>query len=168
MDRIKPVDLERARFRKAFRGYDRDEVEELLSRVSCELETLLRELRQAQDENERLKGEIEGFRAQENTLKEALLLAQKMAEETRATAYLQAESIIGETRTEADKLSDTLQTKINDLRWELERLRLEKQKFLDRFRATLEEYLHEVTEAQNSEGRKDEPNDPDAPTIRVV
>src|SRR5688572_30252662 len=170
MDRIKPVDLERIRLRQVlFRGYDKEEVEELLSRVACELEILLRELRQAQDDSERQKGEIEAYRGQENTLKEALILAQKMADETRATAHKEAELIIGETRHKADKLSDDLQGKITDLRWELERLRLEKQKFLSRFRSLLDEYLREVTEAQNTEGAfKERPDNPDEPTIRVV
>lgn len=170
MDRIKPVDLERIRLRQVlFRGYDKEEVDELLSRVACELETVLRELRQCQDDNERQRGEIEAYRAQENTLKEALILAQKMADETRASAHKEAELIIGETRTKADRLADDLQAKITDLRWELERLRLEKQKFLSRFRSLLDEYLREVTEAQNTEGAtRDRPDSTDEPSIRVV
>ena len=39
-----------------------------------------------------------------------------------------------------------MHVKINDLRWELERLRLEKQRFLGKYRAMLEEQLRDIAE----------------------
>jgi hypothetical protein len=39
-----------------------------------------------------------------------------------------------------------MQSKINDLRWELERLRLDKQKFLNQFRGMLETQLRDIAE----------------------
>ena len=166
MDRITPVDLERTRFRKILRGYDPEEVDELISRVSAELETLLRELRAAQDDHERCQFELETFKTQEQTLRDALFLANKMAEETKLAAQHEAELILEETRGTADKLHSELHGKISDLRWELEKLRLEKQKFLSRFGSMLEEFLVIVERAKHEDDA--DTDDPDEPHIKVV
>lgn len=168
MDRIKPVDIERTRFRKTFRGYDPDEVDDMMARVTCEIETLLIELRGAQAGSQRLTFELDGFRSQESTLRDALLLAQRMADETRAEAERQADAILARARADADDLHAELHGKISDLRWELEKLRLEKQKFLDALRTTLEDALRAVDSAERSEIASQEPKEPDGPVIQVV
>lgn len=171
MDRIKPIDIERTQIGTAlFGGYKKAEVDELLMRVASEIETLLRELGQARDDLARQEKEVEGFRAQESTLKEALLLAQRAADDTRSNAHREAELIVQETLGKADRLAHELQSKISDLRWEVERLRLEKQKFLKGFRATLEEYLREVEAAEQTEATRAqlELTEQGDPTVRVV
>ncbi|MFY9233917.1 MAG: DivIVA domain-containing protein [Fimbriimonadaceae bacterium] len=169
MDRIKPIDIERTRFGKAILGYNREEVDELLQRLASEVETLLKEQLRAQEQLDLQSKELDVYRAQESLLKEALILAQKTADETRASAHKEAELIVQETLQKTDRLSHDLQAKISDLRWEVERLRLEKQKFLRGFRAMLEEYLAEVDQADVSEAIRAENNDPgDGPHAKVV
>lgn len=169
MERIKPVDIERAKFGKALLGYDREEVQTLLDRVSAELETLLVEQAALAAEIERQNQELEVYRSQDSTLKQALLLAQKTADETRASAHKEAELIVQETLQQTDRLAHELQSKITDLRWEVERLRLDKQKFLKGFRAMLEGYLREVDEAESSEASRIEMERAgDEPSVKVV
>jgi cell division initiation protein len=146
MDRIMPVDIERMNIRRRMFGYDRKSVDHLMAQASKTLEEQLTEIKQLREENERQKMELATHRAQESTLKEALILAQKTADETRAAAHKEAELILEEARRSATERQQELQTKINDLRWELERLRLDKQKFLRGFRGLLEDHLRELAE----------------------
>lgn len=141
MDRISPLDLERAEFNRVFRGLDPKPVKELLAKAGKEIELLRSELQAAKGLQEASARELEGFRQQESTLKEALILAQKTADDTRATAHREAEAILAESHRQATDLQRHAQEKINDLRWELERLSLERAKVFSRLRSVLQEHL---------------------------
>lgn len=146
MERMMPLDLERAELKRAFRGYDRTQVQALLQRGAKEMATLRSELDSLTQDMAKLRQEVDGFRAQENVLKEALILAQRTADETRASAHREADLITEDARQRVVETESQMQTKINDLRWELERLRLDKQKFLNQFRGMLEAQLRDIAE----------------------
>jgi len=146
MERIMPIDLERTDLRTRFRGYDRDQVNALLQRGAKEMSALRGETDALIAENAKLQQEVQSFRAQENTLKEALLLAQRTADETRAAAHKESELIVEQARQKAHETESQMQSRINDLRFELEQLRLEKQKFLSNYRAILEAQLRDIAE----------------------
>jgi cell division initiation protein len=146
MERIMPIDLERAQLRTRFRGFDRDQVQALLQRSAKEMSSLRGDMDALASENAKLQQEVQSFRAQENTLKEALILAQKTADETRASAHKEAELILDQSRHKASDAESQMQTRINDLRFELEQMRLEKQKFLSNYRAILEAQLRDIAE----------------------
>jgi len=146
MERFTPIDLERTELKKSLNGYDRTQVQALLQRAAKEMSLLRGEVESLQTENAKLLRELETHRSQENTLKEALILAQRTADETRASASKEAALVVEEARQKAGDIEQQNQSKINDLRWELERLRLEKQKFLSQFRAMLEAQLRDVAE----------------------
>lgn len=151
MERLKPIDLDRAQLRRAMRGYDRSQVDELLKRAAKEIETLLAEVKAVTEESERARADVERFRAQEQTLKDAIVLAQKAADDTRAAAYREAELINQEAQRASAELQAQTQQRINDLRWEIERLHGEKQRFLKSFKALLQEHLREL---DPSEGKQ--------------
>lgn len=146
MERLRPIEIEKTQFVSKFKGYDRASVEEFKLKCSREIETLLGELKSSREDAERLRAEVEGFRAQENTLKEALVLAQRTADETKAHAHKEADVIVERARHEAAELRRDLESKLNDVRWELEKARLEKQQFVGSFRAMLEDNLRNLTE----------------------
>ena len=147
MERIMPMDLERTKLERTFRGYDRKQVDDLLAQAAKEMETLRTELQQAQATLERQQTELESHRAQENTLKEALILAQRTADETRAGAHREADLILAEAERKARDSEKAAADQINNLRWDLERLRIEKQKFLNQFRGMLETQLRDLAES---------------------
>ncbi len=146
MERMMPLDLEKAQLRTTFRGYDRMQVQALLQRAAKEMATLRSELDSLKNEISKQRQDLEGFRTQENTLKEALVLAQRTADETRATAHKEADVILEQARQKASGTEAQMQSNINDLRWELEKLRLERQRFLGTYRAMLETQLRDIAE----------------------
>ena len=146
MERMTPIDLERAELRTRFRGYDKAQVEELRGKAAAEMASLLREAKTLKDENDLLRAEVEGFRRQEGTLKEALILAQRTAEETIALAHKEADRIVQDARRVAEQTARQDGDRLNDLRWDLERVRLEKQKYINDYRAMLESQLRHLSD----------------------
>jgi len=151
MDRLKPLDLERIQFRRTLRGFDPKQVDDVRRRATKEIETLLEELKETREVADSALRQLEQYRAQEDTLREALVLAQKTADETRALAQREAELIREKAQNDAVSTADQFQERINDLRWDLERLRLERQKFVIHFRAVLQEQLQALDEGRSAQ-----------------
>jgi len=145
MDRIMPIDLERARLRKSFRGYETTQVDTLLSESAQSLQALLMENATLREQVERQWKDLERCKLEENTLKDAILLAQKAADETRAAAHKHAESILEEARLAALAERVSVQQQVSELRWDLERLRSDRRRFEDEFKAMLDRYQRDVT-----------------------
>lgn len=144
MSRLSPLDLERTTLPKKFGGYERKAVDELIARAANELIALREELQSALQANQTLRDELDHFRLQETALKESLLLAHKAADETRMNAHKEAQLILQEAAKQVSDQQMQAQKRINDMRWELERLSLEKQRFESRFRSILQEHLDAI------------------------
>lgn len=125
MERILPIDLERLELRRSLRGYDRATVDEWLQKAALEIETLIKELQESRETGERQHAELERHRSQEATLKEALLLAQKAADETRAVAHREAEQIVERARLDAEAAHRAAADRLERLQDEIGRLRAE-------------------------------------------
>jgi cell division initiation protein len=167
MERFAPFDIDHTNLRTALKGYDRSQVDVLLERVKNEMAGLLSELKDANEEIQRQRKLIEAYAAQENTLKDALLVAQRAADELKANAHREADSVVAQAHRTAEDTQRQYQGKINDLRWELEKMRMDRQKFQSEFRSTLEGYLRGLTEdptANSNNGNQVEPSQ----TIRAA
>lgn len=146
MDRIMPIDLERPELRPKFRGYDRAATDRLLNGAARSLQDVLMENAALRQEIERLRSEIDLVRQQEQTLKEVLVVAQRAAEETRTVAHREAESILQEARQSALTERMATQQKLSETRWELERLKADRNRFAQEYRALLDEHLREISQ----------------------
>lgn len=144
MDRLMPIDLERVQLRKSFRGYEISSVDDLLKKATEALQTLLIENAALREETERQRQELERTRVLEGTLKDALILAQKAADETRASAQRHGENMIEEARQAALAERIAVQQQVTETRWELERLRGEKKHFQAEFQAMLHRYQRDI------------------------
>lgn len=145
MDRIMPIDLERAQLKRSFRGYETTAIDRLLKGATDSLQSLLIENVALREQIERQQDELDRTRLQENTLKDALLLAQKAADDTRAAAQRHAENILEEARQAAATEKLALQSQVGELRWDLERLRGERQRFEADFKSLLDRYQRDLT-----------------------
>lgn len=141
MDRLLPIDLDHAGLPLGVRGYKRKPTDALLARASAEIERLLSELKAAHERVALQDQELERFRSQEHTLKESILLAQKMADETRALAHREAEVVREEARQRLSEETRAAEERLKELHWQLEQLELDRMRFRRRMRAELEETL---------------------------
>lgn len=103
MQRITPVDIQHKTFKKALQGYDRAEVDQFLDEVIETLEDDAQERAALQAEIADLKERISHFKSMEESLQNTLVLAQRTADEVKASAHKEADLIRAEARMAAER-----------------------------------------------------------------
>src|SRR5947208_15285852 len=93
---VSPLDLRQTRFRSAFRGFDRVEVSTFMAAVADDYEHALRETDKLRQEVARLDGVVKEQRAHEQSLQSTLMTAQKLSEDIKTSAELDARRIVNE------------------------------------------------------------------------
>jgi len=101
---ITPLDITQKQFRKAFRGYDAEEVEAFLSLVASEFEGLVREVTALREGTLRRDEELSAHRGRERALQETLVAAQKASEEIRDSARKEAQITLSDAELQAEKI----------------------------------------------------------------
>lgn len=139
--RLTVLEIESKKFRKRLRGYDPAQVDAFLQLVASHYEEVLTENHRMREELLGLREEVQRYRAMESTLKEALVLAQKSADETRANAHKEAELILREARLQAERIQQEAQARVEQLQKEIETLESHKRAALLEFRALLLSHL---------------------------
>src|SRR5689334_13694003 len=99
--RLTPVDILNVRFKRSPVGYSIPEVDDFVRRVAADMEALLTEAAVQREKLQSQERELAQYRAIEVTLRDALVLAQKAADETRASARLQAEALLQDAQARA-------------------------------------------------------------------
>lgn len=146
MERLKAIDLQNAKFPKAWRGYDPAAVNLVLSQAENTIHQQDIELSQLRNENERLQAELNRYRQMENSLRDALMIAQRAADETRANAHKEADLIVESARQKAKEEMHLHAEELRLLLNEIDSLKKEKERFERQFRALLTEHLKELNQ----------------------
>lgn len=79
-DHITPVDILHVKFDHSFRGYNQNQVDEFLDKLSADYEELAREAAVLKKENEALKEQMQEVHSMEQTMQKAMITAQKASE----------------------------------------------------------------------------------------
>jgi cell division initiation protein len=137
---LKALDVIHQTFKRALRGYDPVEVDEFLDRVADSLQAYAERCVELERELERLKEQIREYKGMRDSLQEALLMAQKSADERVRAAEKQAEAIVAEARAQAERLLKEAEDHSNVIKEEMSRLQRTKQDFVAEFRALLTRY----------------------------
>ncbi len=144
MDRILPIDLERAQLRKSIRGYARKDVDTLLVGAAASMQQALVDNDRLRQDVEQLRSEVERTRLTETTLRDTLVLAQKASDDVRNASQKQAEAMIEEGRQASITERALAQQHLSELRWEIEKLKIEKNRFAEEFRSMLARYERDL------------------------
>ena len=104
-ERLTPVDILNMRFRRRMRGYAIAEVDDFVRTTASEMEKILADNATMKERTANIERELSQYRALESTMKDALILAQKAADETRAAAHAQAEAKYRETEAQVQQVS---------------------------------------------------------------
>lgn len=134
---LTPLDIHNKEFRKTFRGYDEEEVDEFLDQLVKDYERLykenveLREALAAKDSN------IDQYKDLEDTLKKTLVVAQQTADDLKTGAVRESEVIIKEAQLKAEQIIALAEEKANAHLREYEDIQKEAQKFKVKFRSLL-------------------------------
>ena len=88
---LTPMDIHNKEFKRSFRGYNEDEIDEFLDQVVNDYEKLFRENDRLKEDLARAQKDNEQYQQLEQNLKDTLLVAQKTAEEVTSNARKNAE-----------------------------------------------------------------------------
>lgn len=160
--RLTPVDILNLRFRRLPAGYAVVEVDEFVRRVAGDMEALLTE---AAVQRERLSGlerELAQYRAMEVALRDSLVMAQQAADETRASARLQAEAQLQEAKTRVREMESQAQARLEEANAHVEQIRQEHRNLVRDLRLRLNGHLAWLDEEAAVVGASS-PERPDAP-----
>lgn len=101
---ITPLDIHNKEFSRAVRGYAISEVDTFLDQIVSEFERLIRENEELNMTITDLESRLEHYKGLEETLKNAILLAQKAADEIRESADRESKAIIHEAEIKTERM----------------------------------------------------------------
>ena len=146
--KITPLDIQQQTFRNKLRGIDPGEVKEFLILVREEFESLIQENQKLAEEVTRLKNRLEEYRGKEDTLKAAIITAQKITEDVRANALKEARIVISEAELKAEDIIREAQVRLGEILNEIKELKRQKLQFETGLRSEIETHLKLLEAAQ--------------------
>lgn len=155
---LTPLDIHNKTFKKSFRGYNEDEIDDFLDDVANDYERLFRENDQLKADLEREKKDNEQYHALEENLKQTLIVAQKTSEEIMSASRKNAEELRENTakecqnmRQEAEfrgkQMIDEALKKVSGIVADYERIVDNRKQFLRKTKLTLESELGLINDA---------------------
>ena len=110
---ITPLDIENKRFSKQMmNGYSVEEVDDFLDELTADYSKNYKENSELRAKVEELNKSLEHYKSIEATLNNTLLMAQSTAEDIKKVAKQQAEQIINEAKSNAQKQVDDLNREV--------------------------------------------------------
>ncbi|RJQ25942.1 MAG: DivIVA domain-containing protein [Peptococcaceae bacterium] len=101
---LTPLDIQKKEFRRAFRGYNEEEVDSFLDRVVEDYENLLKENQKLQECLAESDNQMSRYRELEDVLKNTMIMAQKSAEDLRQNAEKEAQMALQEAQLQARQI----------------------------------------------------------------
>ena len=155
-----PDSIANKRFDKAMGGYRQDEVEAFLEQIAAEFRALQSEKEDLERKVEVLANKIEEYREDEDSLRSALIGAQKLGDSVIRDSKAKAEAILLDAKVEAAKIVETAQRNVEIEQTALVTMKKEVTKFKNRMLtmyrqhldliATLPEYADELIASENA------------------
>jgi cell division initiation protein len=118
-----PNDLQNIVFRKTFMGYSEDQVNEVLDKVIEDYSAYIRENIELKDKVALLNEGLQHYKNIEESLQNALLVAQQTGEDIKTAAYEKADNIIKESEIKAQKILNDTNQEVIKIRYEYEEMR---------------------------------------------
>lgn len=143
---LTPLDIHNKEFKRSFRGYSEEEVDEFLDKVIKDYERLYRENIELKENIDRLNSKLEHFQHMESTLHNTLIIAQETAEEVKLNAKKSTELLIKEAEINAQKLVEEASNKVRRMASEYDELRKQVDVYRVRMRSLVQAQLEILDE----------------------
>lgn len=147
---LTPTEIYNREFGTALRGYARDDVEEFREEVMRAFEALVKENAELRQQTEQLNEKLSHYYNLEQTLHNALVVAQETSEEVKRNAKHEAELIIKQAEVEARETQERAFSQKAKLEGDLDELRSRINLYRERVRRMIQAQLDMLsTEAQD-------------------
>lgn len=120
--KLTPIDIQHKQFKKALQGYARDDVDAYLDEIIETLEAEIEERSKLEAQIAELEDKLSTFKAMEESLKSTLVLAQRTADEMRASVHKETDLIKQQARMSLDTELVSVKQQIVEAKRELQRL----------------------------------------------
>jgi cell division initiation protein len=148
---ITPVDIKNQKFGKTFRGYDPSEVDAFMEAICSTLEELIKQNAELKEKLSSVESTLKGYTDLEGNLKQALVTAQKAAEEIRGNAQKEAQLLMRETQMKAERRLEESYNLLSRLRKQIADLDNLKKEYLIRLRSLLDTHRNIVESMEKEE-----------------
>src|SRR3989337_928084 len=145
---LTPLDVRRYDFGRALRGYSPARVDQFRDQVAEEMERLTRI---NQDLDAKAKGvheQLRAFRERDKALNDALVSAQQLRGDIREQSEREAQLIIREARSEADRYLESGRTEIRKIEAHIAELERARRNHLAQLRVMAERQLADIMAAE--------------------
>ena len=141
MTDLTPIEIERQEFKTVWRGYDPAEVRAFLGQIATQLTSLIRERERSDEEFELKTQRLKQVEDYEARLRDALLAASQLGEQTREEAQREAELLVKEAELRAEQLLDNGRQAQRALVNETQALRRQRERLSIELRSVIESHL---------------------------
>lgn len=148
---LTPLDIHQKEFKKGFRGYVEEEVDEFLDEVMKDFERLIRENTALREELEAAQAKLQHYTNLEGTLNNTLTVAQKTAEDVKAAARKEAELVLAEAKAQGEQIVQSAQNKVRRIGEEFEATRREIQMYRAKMRSLVKAQLELLQESDRED-----------------
>ena len=142
---LTPETIASRRFDKQMGGYKQDEVDEFLRQVAQEYAALLSEKEELEGKIEVLAEKVEQYREDEDSLRSALIGAQKLGDSVIRESKAKADYIVRDARDKADRILDNAQKSIEKEQMALVKMQKEVTKFKNRLLTLYRQHLEMIS-----------------------
>ncbi|AEB75855.1 DivIVA domain-containing protein [Clostridium botulinum] len=131
---ITSMDINNKEFKKNFRGYDCDEVDEFLDKIAEDYEALYKENSFAKERLEVAEEKLKHYSKIEENIQKTLVLAQSAAEQAKTSAQNEAELIIRQANESAQRIINKAHNDVIRINDDYEAVKQEFLKFRSKFK----------------------------------
>ncbi len=118
-----PNDLDNIKFKKNLRGYNEDQVNEVLDNIIQDYELYIKENVELKDRISVLNEGIQHYKNIEESLQNTLIVAQQTGEEIKKNSYEKAENIVKDAEIKAQKIINDANQEVIKIRFEYEEMK---------------------------------------------
>lgn len=151
---LTPLEIENKKFKKELIGYSVAEVEEFVQLVTESYETIYKENLANRDKINMLSSATKQYKTMEETLQNAILVAQSAGEEVTRNAKAKAENIINEAQNSAAQILADAGKEVTKVSYEYEEMKRNVEVFRTRIISLLTSQLDIVKEFSMPESGK--------------
>ncbi len=138
---ITPTDIQNKEFERAFRGYEIEDVDDFLDQIAKDLEQLISENSELKEQVHQLQEKNTNYQKLEDTMHNAIVVAQGTADDVKQNAKREADLIRKEAEREAKQIVEDARYRSSRIISEQEELFKQAQLFKMRFRSFIEAQL---------------------------
>lgn len=148
---LSPNDIRNYEFSNQMRGYDKEEVDNLLDEVAAALEQARQETLKFSMEAESLNSQLTSLKQFEDTIKAAAIDARRNADMTIATAKQEAEMHLSKAKSEAERIISTRADEVANIEKQITKLGITRKSYLSKVRSMIQIHLEMISEIEEAE-----------------